>query len=153
MFVFKPTTKTYSDPQSALFIPGVPFGPEYSKGDIAFLHEEFPGSKMFFNSKILRQAILDSKDYLEEVLGIEIKDVKEYVHPGQVTMEEVINNPTNNDATTDEKVTEPEEQTITIHKVSDEEVQEKIAKAEECIELYDVEEIPKEEVKKSTKKK
>ena len=48
---------------------------------------------------------------------------------------------------------QPEEQTITIHKVSDEEVQEKIAKAEEWIELYDVEEIPKEEVKKSTKKK
>lgn len=86
MFVFKPTTETYSDPSSATFVPGVPFGPEYCKGDIAFLHEEFPGSKMFFNSKILRQAILDSKEYLEKVLEIKISDVKEYKDPNQISM-------------------------------------------------------------------
>ena len=55
MFKFKATTDTYSDPTSATFIQGIPFGPEFSKGDIAFLHEEFVGSKIFFNSRILRE--------------------------------------------------------------------------------------------------
>lgn len=76
MFVFKPTEKTFSDPASATFVQGIPFGREYSKGDICFLHEELPGSKMFFNSNILRQAILDSKDFLEEILEIKISDNK-----------------------------------------------------------------------------
>ena len=75
MFVFKPTEKTYADPASATFRPGIPFGREYSKGDICLLHEEFVASKMFFNSKILRQALLDSAEFLEDALKIKIVDM------------------------------------------------------------------------------
>ena len=74
MFVFKPTTKTYSDPVSATFTPGIPFGREKSKGDICLLHEGFAASKIFLNSSVLREAILNSKDFLEEVLSIKITD-------------------------------------------------------------------------------
>lgn len=74
MFKFKPTIKTYSDPISAIFKPGIPFGREYSKGDICLLHDRIPGSKIFFNSKILREALLNSADFLEEALGISIID-------------------------------------------------------------------------------
>lgn len=76
MFKFKPTNKTYSDPVAATFVPGIPFGREYSRGDICLLNEGFQSSKMFLNSKILREAILNSKEYLEEVLEISIKDKK-----------------------------------------------------------------------------
>lgn len=74
MFIFKPTTKTYSDPVSATFVPGLPFGREKSKGDICLLHEGFAASKIFLNSSVLREAILNSKDYLEEVLHLKITD-------------------------------------------------------------------------------
>ena len=88
MFVFKPTEKTFSDPASATFVPGIPFGREYSKGDICFLHEELQGSKMFFNSNILREAILDSKDFLEEILEIKISDNKKTEVKKEVKVEE-----------------------------------------------------------------
>lgn len=88
MFVFKPTEKTFSDPASATFVPGIPFGREYSKGDICFLHEELQGSKMFFNSNILREAILDSKDFLEEILEIKISDNKKTEVKKEVRAEE-----------------------------------------------------------------
>ena len=74
MFVFKPTKQTYSDPVSATFLPGIPFGREKSRGDICLLHEGFAASKIFLNSLVLREAILNSKDFLEEVLDIKITD-------------------------------------------------------------------------------
>jgi len=76
MFKFKPTNKTYSDPISAIFKPGIPFGRQYTKGDICLLHDRIPGSKIFFNSIILREAMLNSKEYLEEVLDIKIIDTR-----------------------------------------------------------------------------
>ena len=76
MFTFKPTSKTYSDPIAATFTPGVPFGRKYSKGDICLLHEGFQSSKIYLNSVVLRDAILNSKDYLEEILDITITDNK-----------------------------------------------------------------------------
>ena len=76
MFKFKPTNKTYSDPISAIFKPGIPFGRQYTKGDICLLHDRIPGSKIFFNSLILREAMLNSKEYLEEVLDIKIIDTR-----------------------------------------------------------------------------
>ena len=74
MFVFKPTNKTYSDPVAATFAPGVPFGREKSRGDICLLHTGFSASKIYLNSKVLREAMLNSKDYLEEALNIRITD-------------------------------------------------------------------------------
>lgn len=74
MFVFKPTKHTYSDPVSATFLPGIPFGREKARGDMCLLHTGFSGSKVFLNSLILREAMLNSKDYLEEVLDIKIID-------------------------------------------------------------------------------
>ena len=74
MFVFKPTKQTYSDPVSATFLPGIPFGRERARGDICLLHTGFSGSKVFLNSIILREAILNSKEYLEEALDIKIID-------------------------------------------------------------------------------
>ncbi len=74
MFVFKPTEKTYSDPVSATFIPGIPFGREKSRGDMCLLHTGFAASKIFLNSSVLREAILNSKEYLEEVLDLKITD-------------------------------------------------------------------------------
>ena len=74
MFVFKPTVKTYSDPVAATFTPGIPFGREKSKGDICLLHTGFTASKIYLNSHVLREAILNSKEYLEEVLQLKITD-------------------------------------------------------------------------------
>lgn len=73
-FVFKPVEQTFSDPVAAVFRPGIPYGREYCKGDIVLLNPEISSSKIFLNSKILREAILESKDYIEKVLNLEIKD-------------------------------------------------------------------------------
>lgn len=81
MFRFKPTTQTYSDPVSATFKPGIPFGREYSKGDMCLLHDGFQSSKIFLNSTVLREAILNSKEYLEEALGLKITDKDEVPKP------------------------------------------------------------------------
>ena len=75
-FEFKPVEKTFSDPVAAVFKPGTPFGREYSRGDIVLLHPEIATSKTFLNSTILRDALLDSKEYLEEKLGIKIIDTR-----------------------------------------------------------------------------
>lgn len=73
-FEFKPVEKTFSDPVAAVFKPGTPFGREYSRGDIVLLHPEISSSKVFLNSLILKDALLDSREYLEEKLGIVITE-------------------------------------------------------------------------------
>lgn len=77
MFKFKPTNKTYSDPVAAIFKPGVPFGREYSKGDVCLLHDGFQASKLFLNSTVLREALLNSKEFIEEICEISITDRKD----------------------------------------------------------------------------
>lgn len=77
MFKFKPTKKTYSDPVAAIFKPGVPFGRKYSKGDICLLHDGFHASKLFLNSTVLREALLNSKEFIEEICEISITDRKD----------------------------------------------------------------------------
>lgn len=74
MFTIKPTNQTYSDPVSATFLPGIPFGREYSRGDMCFYHTEIPSSKIFLNSKVLRMAILDNLEYVQETLNLTIID-------------------------------------------------------------------------------
>lgn len=81
MFVFKDTKHTYSDPVSATFLPGIPFGREKSKGDICLLHTGFAASKIFLNSSVLREALLNSKDLIEEKLDIKITDKKNALPP------------------------------------------------------------------------
>lgn len=76
-FEFKPVEKTFSDPVAAVFKPGTPFGREYSRGDIVLLHPEISSSKVFLNSLILKDALLDSREYLEEKLGIVITEKTE----------------------------------------------------------------------------
>lgn len=73
-FEFRPVERTFSDPVAAQFKPGAPFGREYSRGDVVLLHPEISSSKIYLNSKVLRDAILASKDYIEEVLGLVISD-------------------------------------------------------------------------------
>lgn len=75
-FVFKPVSKTFSDPVAAQFKAGAPFGREFSRGDIVLLHPEISASKTYLNSNVLRDAMLTSKDFLEEALGIKIMDVR-----------------------------------------------------------------------------
>ncbi len=75
-FEFRPVNRTFSDPIAAQFKPGAPFGREYSRGDIVLLHPEISSSKTYLNSNILRDAILASKEYLEEALGLVISDAK-----------------------------------------------------------------------------
>lgn len=75
-FEFRPVNRTFSDPVAAQFKPGAPFGREYSRGDIVLLHPEISSSKIYLNSNILRDAILASKEYLEEALGLVISDAK-----------------------------------------------------------------------------
>lgn len=77
MFKFKPTNKTYSDPVAAIFKPGVPFGRTYSKGDVCLLHDGFQASKLFLNSTVLREALLNSKEFIEEICEISITDRKD----------------------------------------------------------------------------
>ena len=74
MFKFKPTKKTYSDPVAAVFKPGIPFGRKFSKGDICLLHDGFHASKLFLNSTVLREALLNSKEFIEEICEISIVD-------------------------------------------------------------------------------
>lgn len=74
MFTIKPTNQTYSDPVSATFLPGIPFGRELSRGDMCFYHTEIPSSKIFLNSKVLRTAILNSLEYVQQVLNLTIID-------------------------------------------------------------------------------
>lgn len=87
MFKFKPTKKTYSDPIAATFKPGIPFGRKYSTGDICLIHDGFQGSKTFLNSKILREALLNSKEFLEEVLEISIEDKRNHEKEPKENME------------------------------------------------------------------
>lgn len=77
MFKFKPTNKTYSDPVAATFVPGIPFGRKYSKGDICLLHDGFQASKIFLNSNVFREALLASKEFIEEICDIKITDRKD----------------------------------------------------------------------------
>lgn len=90
-FKFYPVGKTYTDPVTAVFKPAIPFGKKYFKGDIVLMHPEIMGSKVFLNSNILREALLNSADYLEKALGIKITDVtkseevKEEVKPKRRT--------------------------------------------------------------------
>lgn len=90
MFVIKPTNKTYSDPFAATFRPGIPFGREYSRGDMCFYNPEIESTKIFLNSNILREAILNSKDYVEEALGIKITDARTTKKEKKEVVEEVI---------------------------------------------------------------
>lgn len=76
-FKFKPVNKTFSDPVAATFKPGIPFGRDFSKGDIVLLHSEISSSKIYLNSNILRDALLNSKEYLKEALGLIISDVRD----------------------------------------------------------------------------
>ena len=75
-FKFKTVNKTFSDPVAATFKPGIPFGRNFSKGDIVLLHSEISSSKIYLNSNILRDAMLNSKEYLEEALGLIISDAR-----------------------------------------------------------------------------
>lgn len=89
MFKFKPTRKTYSDPIAATFKPGIPLGRKYSAGDMCLLHDGFQGSKVFLNSRVLRAALLNSKEYVEEVLEIRITDIRDN-EPEEVKDMEVV---------------------------------------------------------------
>lgn len=143
MFVFKPTNRTYADPVSATFIPGIPFGREFSRGDICLLNEEFSGSMTFLNSRILRDAILASKEYLEEVLGLQIKDATKDL----VSEEEV-------QAVAEAIIIEAEEQEKSVEEVVAGIVEE--AKEDEATkEVTETPEAPAKEVKekKTSKKK
>lgn len=73
-FIFRNTAKINCDPVTAIFKPGIPFGMEYFRGDLVLFHPEITVSKVFLNSKILREAILNSKDIVEEMLGLTITD-------------------------------------------------------------------------------
>jgi hypothetical protein len=73
-FEFRPVNRTFSDPVAAQFKPGTPFGREYSRGDVVLLHPEISSSKIYLNSNVLRDAMLTSKEYLEEALGLIISD-------------------------------------------------------------------------------
>lgn len=90
MFKFKPTRKTYSDPIAATFKPGIPLGRKYSAGDMCLLHDGFQGSKVFLNSRVLRAALLNSKEYVEEVLEIRITDIRDNEPKTEVKDMEVV---------------------------------------------------------------
>lgn len=137
MFVFKPTAKTYSDPIAATFVPGIPFGREKSRGDICLLHEGFSSSRIYLNSHVLREAILNSKDFLEEVLDIKITDKS-----GKKVEKSTVD-------TKDVDVYIPEEQPAIV----EEEPLEQDAKSEEDAskEMQDAEVPPKAPSKKSKK--
>ena len=88
MFKFVPVEKTFSDPISATFRPAIALGRKYSKGDMVLLCETMSASKTFLNSLILREAILASKEYVEQALNITIIDnaapLDELVTPTEV---------------------------------------------------------------------
>lgn len=99
-FKFYPVEKTYTDPVTAVFKPAIPFGKKYFKGDLVLMHPEIMGSKVFLNSNILREAILNSKELLEERLGLIIEDAAKSEKPKKKTtakkvekVEEVLETP------------------------------------------------------------
>ncbi len=83
-FEFRPITQVYCDPVTSVFRPGIPFGIEYSRGDMVLLHPEITASKIFLNSNILRDAILSNKEFVEEALGLKIIDAREAEAPVEV---------------------------------------------------------------------
>lgn len=89
MFKFKLTKKTYTDPIAATFKPGIPFGRKFSKGDLCLLNDGFQASKVFLNSNVLREALLNSKELLEDLLEISIKDKRKPVEISNKDMEVV----------------------------------------------------------------
>lgn len=89
MFKFKLTKKTYTDPTAATFKPGIPFGRKFSKGDLCLLNDGFQASKVFLNSNVLREALLNSKELLEELLEVSIKDKRKPVEETKKDMEVV----------------------------------------------------------------
>lgn len=89
MFKFKLTKKTYTDPIAATFKPGIPFGRKFSKGDLCLLNDGFQASKVFLNSNVLREALLNSRELLEELLEISIKDKRKPVEVSNKDMEVV----------------------------------------------------------------
>ena len=89
MFIFKPTNKTYTDPATAVFKPAIPLGRKYSKGDICLINEKLMYSKMILNSNVLREALLNSKDFLEQALEITIKDKRKPVQETTKPMETI----------------------------------------------------------------
>lgn len=89
MFKFKPTKKTYTDPATAVFRPAIALGPKYFKGDICLLDEKILYSKIILNSNILREALLNSKDVIEDMLDIKITDKRKVLKEANKEMEVV----------------------------------------------------------------
>ena len=89
MFKFKPTKKTYTDPTTSIFKQALPLGRKYYKGDICLLNEKLTQSKIILNSNVLREALLNSKDVIEEMLDIKITDKRKVLKEANKEMEVV----------------------------------------------------------------
>jgi hypothetical protein len=65
-------------------------GKGFRKGDLTIYWDKVPTAKIYINSAVLKNALLNSKDYLRTELGLEVKDLarKEFFTP-EIVKEEV----------------------------------------------------------------
>ena len=70
------TKDTASNPLTSLCPCGKRFSQVKNKyGDLCIMHSGIPLSKLFINSEILREALLDNPELVKEALGLEIVDL------------------------------------------------------------------------------
>jgi hypothetical protein len=65
-------------------------GKGFRKGDLTLYWDKVPTAKIYINSAVLKNALLNSKDFLRTELGLEVKDLarKEFFTP-EIVKEEV----------------------------------------------------------------
>jgi hypothetical protein len=87
----KETHRTVSRVQDIRCKVGKLAGKEFRRGDLTIFWEKVPEARIFINSAVLKNALLNSKDFLRTELGLEVKDLarKEFFTP-EIVKEEIV---------------------------------------------------------------
>jgi hypothetical protein len=85
-----PTSRTASYIQDVSCKVGKAGGKGFRKGDLTIYWEKVPEAKLYISSAVLKNALLNSKDFLRTELGLEVKDLsrKEFFTP-EIIKEEI----------------------------------------------------------------
>jgi hypothetical protein len=86
---FKETKANKYRTVPAVCVVGKAGGRVTSRGDLTLYWDHYPTNKVFINSAVLKNALLNSKDYFRTELGLDIKDLskKEFLTPEIVAKE------------------------------------------------------------------
>jgi hypothetical protein len=66
-------------------------GKETTRGDLTLFWDGFPANKIYINSTVLKNALLNSKEYFRKELGLDVRDLsqKEFLTP-EIIAKEVV---------------------------------------------------------------